>query len=112
MQRATTSVAISEPVLGCIERKKCNLRFRALPPIDPMAGHSMFTKGTGIALALLSFLILGAAFLQNIGAGVVVFMTGMIMAPPFVSGLLVCVPVWWAQNARWPWRVAATLPAV
>jgi hypothetical protein len=77
-----------------------------------MAGHSMFTKGTGIALALLSFLILGAAFLQNIAAGVVVFITGMIMAPPFVSGLLVCVPVWWAQNARWPWRVAATLPAV
>jgi hypothetical protein len=78
VQRAA-AVAISGPVLGCIERKKCNLRFRALLPIDPMAGHSMFTKGTGIALALLSFLILGAAFPQNIAAGVVVFITGMIM---------------------------------
>jgi hypothetical protein len=37
-----------------------------------------------IALALLSFLILGAAFLQDIAARVVVFITGMIMAPPFV----------------------------
>jgi hypothetical protein len=99
VQRATKCVAISVPVLGCITQKVQP----AFPSIaaDRSDGWLFDVhKRHRIALALLSFLILGAAFLQNITAGVVVFITGMIMAPAFVSGLLICVPVWWAQNAR------------
>ena len=74
--------------------------------------NSAFTKLIGISIAGVSFLILGAAYFQNVAAFMLIFLVGALMATPFISGALALVPLRWAHQANWPWRIASAVPVV